>query len=416
MKAILISIGDELLIGQTINTNASWLGQELKLRGIQVEKVLTIADDRIAIEESIVDSFLKADLIIVTGGLGPTKDDITKVTIADLFNRKLIIDQETLDRVTEYFAQRNRPMLEVNNMQALIPEGSKVLVNNNGTAPGMWLEQDGKVLISLPGVPYEMKSIMEDGGFDELLKFFNVSPLYHKTILLQGIGESFLADQIQDWENEIRERGLGLAYLPSPGIVKLRISSKDKKDAVAIDKYFNYIETHFPKNVFGYENDRLSDVVGQLLREQGKSLATAESCTGGALSKEIVSSSGASEYFMGSLNTYSNTLKNQLLEVPMDLIHTVGAVSEEVVKIMAEQGRKKLDVDYCISVSGIAGPLGGSVDKPVGTVWIGISGESRTFAKKFLFGNNRERNIELTVKSALNLLRCELLGILEEKK
>lgn len=416
MKAVLISIGDELLIGQTINTNASWLGQELKLRGIQVEKVLTISDEQKSIEESIVDCFKSVDLIIMTGGLGPTKDDITKVTIAELYNRRLVMHEETLQRVTDFFAQRNRPMLEVNKMQALIPEDCKILVNNNGTAPGMWIEDNGKVLISLPGVPYEMKAIMEDNGFDELLKFFKVTPLYHKTILLQGIGESFLADQIQVWEDDIRAKGLGLAYLPSPGIVKLRISTKDKKDASLIDSYFSYIEKHFPKNVFGYEKDRLPDVVGGILREQKKSLATAESCTGGALSKEIVSSSGASDYFYGSLNTYSNALKNQLLEVPMDIIHTVGAVSEEVVKIMADKCRKKLGVDYCISVSGIAGPLGGSTDKPVGTVWIGISGEKRTFAKKFLFGNDRERNIELTVKSALNMLRCELLGLLEEKK
>lgn len=417
MKAELISIGDELLIGQTINTNAAWLGQQLSLRGIPITRCVVVSDTDDAIKKAVREGFENADVLILTGGLGPTKDDITKKTIAEIFDTKLIVHEETLARIRAYFERLNRTMLEVHVQQAMVPEGTQVLLNNNGTAPGMWLEKDGKVLISLPGVPYEMKGIMTDHGFPELQKRVEVNNLFHKTILTQGVGESTIAERMEDWETEIRAKGYGLAYLPSPGIVKIRLSSSNgPMDEPVMDAYFRQLEEAFPKNVFGYGEVSLSEVVGNLLRERKATIGTAESCTGGALASTLVASSGSSDYFQGSFITYSNALKNKILNVDNDLFTTVGAVSKEVVEQMAASGRAKLGTDYCLSVSGIAGPAGGTDEKPVGTVWIGIATPQEVYARKFLFGSNRERNIQLTVLSALNLLRCELLGLKQEKK
>ncbi len=414
MKAEIISIGDELLIGQTINTNAAWLGQELSLRGIPIVQGITIMDTEQAIFNAIEDGFTRADLLILTGGLGPTKDDITKKVIANYFQADLVIDETTLERVKKYFSDRGRPMLDVNIQQAAVPKGTIVLTNNNGTAPGMWLEKEGKILISLPGVPYEMKSIMLEGGFPKLDGRFEKSNLFHKTILTQGVGESTIADTMQDWESEIRARGFGLAYLPSPGQVRIRLSSPNgPQDEAILDEYFKLLEQKFPRNVFGYGDVSLSEVVGQLLREQNKTVATAESCTGGAIATALVSVSGSSDYFQGSFITYSNKLKHEILHVPNDLFTTVGAVSSEVVEIMAKESRTKLGTDYALSVSGIAGPNGGTAEKPIGTVWIGLATQDKVISRKFLFGNNRERNVQLSVLYALNLLRCELLGILD---
>lgn len=417
MKAELISIGDELLIGQTINTNAAWLGQELSLRGIPITQCVTIPDTEKAIFEAIDNGFNNADVLILTGGLGPTKDDITKKVIANYFQVDLVIHEPTLIRVKEFFESRNRPMLDVNIQQAAIPKGTTVLINNSGTAPGMWLEKGSKILISLPGVPYEMKGIMVDAGFPKLADRYEASQLFHKTILTQGIGESSIADQMQDWENEVRERGFGLAYLPSPGQVRIRLSSPNGEiDEPILDNYFKQLETKFPRHVYGYGEVSLSEVVGKLLKSKNATISTAESCTGGALSQSFVSISGASDYFEGSFTTYSNKLKNKFLNVPMELFETVGAVSREVVEIMAIEGRKKFDTDFCLSISGIAGPNGGTDEKPVGTVWIGLSSKESVSSQKFLFTNNRDRNVQLSVLYALNMLRCELLEILNEKK
>lgn len=412
MKVELISIGDELLIGQTINTNAAWLGQELSLRGITITQCVTIPDTEKAIHEAIENGFNHADLLILTGGLGPTKDDITKKVIANYIKRDLVIDPITLSRVEAYFSSRNRPMLDVNIQQAAVPEGTLILTNEHGTAPGMWIEHEGKILISLPGVPYEMKAIMQDEAFPRIAEKSGKSTLFHKTILTQGVGESTIANTMQDWESEIRERGFGLAYLPSPGQVRIRLSSSNgSQDEPVLDGYFKQLEETFPKNVFGYGELSLAEVVGALLLERNSTISTAESCTGGALSQAIVAVSGASNYFEGSVVTYSNALKNKHLNVPMNLFTTVGAVSQEVVEIMAVEGRKKFDSDYCLSVSGIAGPNGGTDEKPVGTVWIGLATKNKVYSKKFLFANNRDRNVQLSVLYALNMLRCELLGI-----
>lgn len=417
MRAEILSIGDELLIGQTVNTNASWLGQECSKLGIRIVHVTTISDEKQLIKDAVDEAFKRADLVLVTGGLGPTKDDITKYTLSEYFDSELEIHLPTLQRIEAFFSKRNRPMLEVNIRQAELPKKCTILENVNGTAAGMWFEKNGKILISMPGVPYEMKGIMLEQSFPRLKEKFALKALYHRTLMTQGIGESFLADQIQDWENEVREKGLGLAYLPSPGMVKLRLTSYEGESrAGEIDEYFKQLEERFPNYVYGKEDETIQLVLGRLLREKKMTIGTVESCTGGSLAQTLVSVPGASDYFQGSFLTYTNELKNRLVDVSKHDLDTVGAVSREVVEQMAKNGREKLGVDVCISTSGVAGPDGGTEELPVGTIWIGISTKEKVIAKKFQFGDHRERNIQMTVLTALNLVRCEILGILIEKK
>jgi nicotinamide-nucleotide amidase len=417
MRVEIISIGDELLIGQTINTNASWIGQECSLLGIRIVQVTTISDEKELIKDAVDMAFTRSDLVLVTGGLGPTKDDITKHTLCEYFNTELEIHIPTLERIEAFFISRNRPMLDVNIRQAELPKSCTILDNRNGTAAGMWFDYEGKILISLPGVPYEMKGIMIEEVFPRLKAKFKLKALYHKTILTQGIGESFLAEQISDWENDVREQGLGLAYLPSPGMVKLRLTSYEGESrSEEIDRYFDQLIKRFPHYIFGTGDETLQGVVGQVLRDKHLTIGTVESCTGGALAHQIVSVSGASNYFQGSLITYSNELKGKLANVDEKIIDGFGAVSSEVVEQMARNGRDLLGVDVCLATSGVAGPEGGTNEKPVGLVWIGISTSDRTISKCFRFGDNRERNIQMTVLTALNLVRCEILGILFEKK
>lgn len=412
MKVEIISIGDELLIGQTVNTNATWLGTEFSLRGGSVHHTTVIRDVKEDILEAIDRAFSRVDVIIVTGGLGPTKDDITKHTLCEYFNTELVLNEEVLARVRGYFEARGREMLEVNNKQAEMPKNARVLKNEMGTASGMWFDHNDKVLISLPGVPYEMKHLMSERAFPLLVEQFEMKAIYHRTIQTQGIGESYLAERIEDIETDIRNNGFGLAYLPSSSQVRLRISSeRSERNEEKIANYLQQIEERLPQYVFGRENNRLTEIIGNWLLTNKKTIGTVESCTGGAIASEIVSVSGSSAYFLGSMVTYSYELKSKLVGVNMDDIQKDGAVSETVVRQMAEGGREALGVDYCIAASGIAGPNGGTEDKPVGTVWIGIAGPEGTSAQRFLFGDQRDRNIERTVLTALNLLRCEVLKI-----
>jgi len=410
MNVIVVSIGDELLIGQTVNTNGSWIGQEISKLGGNIIEGLTISDKAQDILSTVNYSINKSDVVIITGGLGPTKDDITKHTLANYFETELEIHQPTLDKITAYFLSRNRPMLESNIQQAALPKDCLILTNNYGTAAGMWFEKNGKIVISLPGVPYEMKGIMTEEVFPLMRERFQLNSMYHKTILTQGIGESFLAEKLTDWENRVRAEGFGLAYLPSPGIVKLRISSphglKDKK---IIEDYLSEVKNTLPEAVFGYENETLPEIIGNLLREKNLKIGTIESCTSGLLANQIVSVSGASDYFEGSLLTYSYKLKEEVLGISNSTLLENGAVSEIVALQMAESGLKKLDIDICLSTTGIAGPLGGTEDKPVGLVWIGLATKNGVKARKFQFGDNRERNLQMTVLSALNWLRSELI-------
>lgn len=411
----IISIGDELLIGQTINTNASWMGSRLALEGMKVSYVATISDTWEAITGALVEAHKRSQVVLITGGLGPTKDDITKQVLCAYFDTKLVLDRKVLDHVESFFIKRNRPMLEVNKMQAMVPETCEVLFNEQGTAPGMLFEKEDTLFVSMPGVPYEMKYLMETHVIPRLTNKYPLRKLIQRTYLTQGIGESFLADKISDWENQLRSEGLDLAYLPSPGMVKLRISSASG-DQARVTCYGEELKKMIPGYLFGEEEDTLPEVVGKLLLQKGATVGTVESCTGGSIMAALTSISGSSSYVLGGFITYSNDLKMKLAGVSGQTLEDFGAVSEETVLEMASGGKKALGVDWCISVSGIAGPLGGSDEKPVGTVWIAIDGPERRVSRKFLFGTDRQRTVQMTVLTALNLLRCEILGINIEKK
>ena len=409
MIVSIISIGDELLIGQTINTNAAWLGKELSLLGARIQQVLTISDDEHIIRKAIDES--GADLCIVTGGLGPTKDDRTKKVLAAYFDMPLVEHQETLDHITNFFARRNRPMLPANVDQALLPKGCEILPNRLGTAAGMWFKAKGKSVISLPGIPYEMKGIFQEEILPRLREKYSLNALYHKTIITHGIGESFLAERIAAWETSLEEAKLSLAYLPSPGMVKLRIGSqKGKADALLIEQKISELLALIPELIVGYGEDTLSSVVAKLLADQDKTIGTVESCTAGSLASSLVNHSGSSQYYRGSLLTYQTSMKSSLLGIEPEFIEQYDVVSEEVVKRMAEAGKEKLNVDYCLSTSGIMGPSAGDSHHAVGTVWIGLATDRETIAKKFHFGDNRLRNIEMSTLTALNLLRLALLA------
>lgn len=412
MRAAIITIGDELLIGQTLNTNAAWIGQELSSQGMSIYRSITIRDDRQDILDVVEEYMTNADLVIVTGGLGPTKDDITKETLCEYFNTSLELNKQVLVRIEKYFADRGKEMLPSNIQQAELPKDAIVLDNNHGTASGMWFEKGGKVLVSIPGVPYEMKAIMTDEILPRSKAKFGITGNYHQTLMTQGLGESFLAEKIEDWEERIYADDLFLAYLPSPGIVKLRLTSKKGAiDAEKIENYFKELRERFPKYSYGMNGETIFEVVGDLLRKKRVTLGTIESCTGGGIANAFVQKSGSSDFFQGGLVTYSNELKIKLANVKASTLKSHGAVSEETVKEMALGGRENLNVDYTIAVSGIAGPTGGTEEKPVGTVWIAVAHAEGVIVKKFLFGEHRGRNLEKTQIYAANILRRLLLRL-----
>jgi nicotinamide-nucleotide amidase len=412
LKAEIITIGDEILIGQIVDTNSAWLGEQLTLLGFDVFRKTSIHDELNAILTTLSKAEQEADVVIMTGGLGPTKDDMTKPALCQYFNTELMMNHDVLKHVIQIFESRGREVLETNRLQAMVPANCEVLFNHNGTAPGMWFNKNGKIFISLPGVPYEMKSIIENEVLDKLKKSFKLPHIFHKTVLTQGIGESKLADIISDWENNLTREGLKLAYLPSPGIVRLRITAKGDNEQFLINQVNTKVEellNIIPNLIFGFEKQTLEEVVGMLLVNNKLTISTAESCTGGYLAHLLTSISGSSNYYIGSTIAYSNQVKiGELLVNPKD-IEVHGAVSEQVVKQMAVGALKKYDTDYAISTSGIAGPTGGTATKQVGTVWIGIASKNNVTAHQFVFGNNRERNIRMSALTALNLLRKEIL-------
>ena len=413
MNCVLISIGDELLIGQTINTNAAWLGEQLNLLGFKVIAGLVIPDDKIAIENALND-FSSEDLIIMTGGLGPTKDDITKHTLCTYFDTELKRNIEIESKIIAYFQSRELPILQSNKDQALLPEACEVLPNSRGTASGMWFEKNNTIYVSLPGVPYEMKGLITECVIPKLLsRNKDENTLVHRTVRTHGMGESFLAEVIKDWENNLSVDDIKLAYLPSPGIVKLRLSllGKDGKKIVAtLNKHIDLLNKIIPDQVYGYENDTMEGIVGDLLTAQNASVSTAESCTGGAVAKMITSVSGSSNYFEGSVICYSNICKINQLHVQENALQNHGAVSQEVVEQMAIGVKRKLNTDYGLATSGIAGPTGGTPEKPVGTIWIALATKNGVISKKLNLGYSRDRNIHVTSLSALNMLRLKLLG------
>ncbi len=417
MKAEIISIGDEILIGQINNTNSVWIAQQLTLIGIQVLHMSTVSDEESAIVQAFDQALLRSQLVFITGGLGPTKDDLTKKTFANYFKVPLVLNEEVLDVVHSFFTKRGRELTEVNRQQALVPEGCEVIMNYKGTAPGMWMKKNSSVFISMPGVPYEMKAMMTDIILPKIKAEFQLPSIYHKTILTNGIGESALAELIEDWENRISEEGLKLAYLPQPGMVRLRLSAfgesmEELKSQV--NKHIQSLQTLIPDYIFGIENYgeeplSLQHVVFNLLLSRKETVSVAESCTGGYLASLITSVPGASEVFSGGLVPYSNQSKHQLLGIDQALFDTVGAVSKDCVVALAKNVRDKFNSTYGIGISGIAGPGGGTADKPVGLVWIAVANAHKVIPIQLQFGDIRQNNIVMSANAALNLLRKFIL-------
>ncbi len=415
MKAEIITIGDELLIGQTIDTNSAWMAEQLHLLGVRVNRIVSISDSREAILEAVDDSLSRAQIVLMTGGLGPTQDDITKETLAEYFQTTLQRNEEVHSGIKSFFTSRGKAMLEANDRQADLPKTAEILINTRGTAMGMWFYKDNKALVSMPGVPYEMKGLMSEQIIPKIKERFATPRIIHRTILTQGLGESFLAERISDWEIGLRNEGFSLAYLPSPGQVKLRISAYNigvNEDEIEsrIAFYISELERRIPEYIFGKEKETLAEVVGKLLTSKGETLSTAESCTGGYIANLITAIPGSSLHFMGSVVAYSNIAKSELLGVDARIILKYGSVSEQVVIQMAEGARRSFGTTWAIATTGIAGPEGGTPEKPVGTVWIGVAGPGGTISSKHTFGNSRSRNITLSALTALNELRNEILS------
>ncbi len=407
--AEIITIGDELLIGQTVDTNSAWLGNQLFEIGVQVIQITSISDEPKSITKALDQAQRRADLIILTGGLGPTKDDLTKDVLCEYFESNLVCDEEALNRITDYFKSLNKPILEVNERQALLPDNCESLINNYGTAQGMWFERNNKVFLSLPGIPYEMKGIMLDFGLAKIKNRFNSLPLFKRTVLFHGIAESELADQLSSWQERAQTAGVKIAYLPSPGIVKLRVSASGADAKNLVDNFIPELYKLFPNKIYGEGLLTLPEVVFTNLKNKGLTIATAESCTGGQISRMITAIPGSSEIFVGGIVTYSNKVKTKELNVDPNLIEKFGAVSEHVVTQMAESVRQKMNTDIGVATSGIAGPAGGTEHKPVGTVWISVSTIDQVLTTKFSFGQSRERNVLKASLSALNMVN-ELLN------
>ena len=413
MRAEIITIGDELLIGQVVDTNSAFIATKLNEAGIYVHQITSVSDNKEHIIEALGNAAQKADIILITGGLGPTNDDITKLTLCEYFKVGLRFDEEAYKDVEHMFKVRGREVTEVNRKQAELPENCVALRNKNGTAPGMWFDVNGKIYISMPGVPYEMKALMEDEVIPKLQNQFTLPVIVHRNVLTIGIGESFLAEKIAAWEASLANDKIKLAYLPSIGMVRLRLSTIGEDRNLLeknVQRKINELQSLVGEFIFGYETDTLQEIVGKVLKERKQTIATAESCTGGYISHLITSIAGSSDYYVGSVITYSYEIKTLELNINADLLNTKGAVSQEVVEQMASEVRRKFKTDYSIAVSGIAGPSGGTPEKPVGTVWIAIATPQRVFSKRFQFANNRLRNIQMTANAALNLLRKDLLA------
>ncbi len=407
MKAEIITIGDEILIGQIVDTNSAWMGQQLNMLGIEVYQVTSVHDDHDHIMKAISEAEQNVDLVLITGGLGPTKDDITKKCLCEYFETELVFHPEVLEHVKLLLSSRNVAINQLNRDQALLPANCIVLHNSAGTASGMWFEKNGTIFISMPGVPFEMEAIMTEEVFPRLKHLGKSQSIVHKTVLTIGVPESMLAERIEKWEDAL-PKYIKLAYLPSPMMVKLRLSGYGSDEIALkneIGKQVEKLLSIIPEAVFGYDNDNMGIALGRILTSIGKTMATAESCTGGSIAQFITSNPGSSAYFKGGVVAYSNEIKNKILEVPVEIIEKYGAVSQEVAEMMAIGIRKVLDVDFAVSTTGIAGPDGGSDEKPVGTVWIAVAGPNGVSSKKYVFKHNRERNILRSTHTALNMLR-----------
>ncbi len=411
MKAEIITIGDELLIGQTIDTNSAWIGTELSLAGFDIQRKISIHDNTIDILKALTDVLGKTDVVIITGGLGPTSDDITKAALCEFFNTRLVMNNEVLTMIEKMMTRRNFPMNENNRKQADVPETCTVLTNAAGTAPGMWFEKNGTIFISMPGVPYEMKYIMGEHVLPMLKKRFTSQVIIHRNIMTYGTSEAQLAELLVEFE-ALLPADIKLAYLPSSGINKLRLTGTGKSYenvSVLIDKHVGKLYSIIPELIYGENEESLEAVTGKLLVANKKTVCTAESCTGGNIAHLITTIPGSSSYFKGSVVAYDNSIKTGLLGIPTVLIEREGAVSEPVVRSMAENSRALFNADYSVATSGIAGPDGGTDEKPVGTLWIAVSSHSGTVAEKHTYGMDRILNITRFSFVALNLLRKQII-------
>ena len=410
MKAEIISIGDELLIGQVVNTNAPWMSTELNLIGVSVRQNSVISDRSDEIKRSVIEAMIHADIVLITGGLGPTKDDITKKALAEHFGGKMFFHPDIFEHIKQLFKDKGIPVNELNRAQAELPDICEILPNEIGTASGMLFRKDGKIVISMPGVPFEMKYMMKNYVLPLLKKEYALPYILHRTIMTTGMGESELAKKIEVWEDNLPEN-INLAYLPRPGIVRLRLTAKGEnriklEDTIAIQ--VSKLEEIIPDLIFGFDDVPLEEVVGDLLKSKKKTIATAESCTGGSISRLLTSKAGSSEYFIAGVVAYAYDAKEILLGVDHESLVKYGAVSDVIAKQMAEGAKNRLNTDYAISVTGIAGPGGGLPNKPVGTIWIALATPEKTITQLFRFGNDRGRNIQRAVIAAMNMLRLEL--------
>ena len=413
MRAEIITIGDEILIGQIVDTNSAWMARQLNNIGIKVKQISSVSDDREHILNALAEAASRVDIILITGGLGPTKDDITKNTLAEYFNVGMVENADTLANVTRIFAKTNRPLLDINKAQALVPQNCEVIINHNGTAPGMWFESKGKIYVSMPGVPFEMMYLMDEQVIPRLKTTFKLPVIIHKTLLTAGEGESFLAKRIADIEERLPEY-IKLAYLPKLGQVRLRLSGYEGVNA-GLEQEINLFSTEIAERVsdilVATEDITLEKAVLNLMESKGLTLSVAESCTGGYISHLLTQHAGSSKVFAGGGVVYSNALKEQNLGVQRETLDNFGAVSEQTVNEMLKGALKNFNTNFAIAVTGIAGPDGGSADKPVGTVWIAVGSLGKTAVKKFTFGSKRIQNIERSAAAALSMLNTLLKDV-----
>lgn len=413
MKATIVTIGDEILIGQIVDTNSAFIAKSLDGIGIEIDEMISISDDK----QDILDTFFhlqnKVDLVIVTGGLGPTKDDITKKTFCDYFKDELVVDQGVLAHVTQLIEGfYKRPITQMNKDQALVPSKCTVLHNQVGTAPGMWMKKENTVFVSLPGVPYEMKYLVENEIVPRIVKEYRRPFIIHKTILTYGQGESLVAERIEDWENNLPDF-IKLAYLPSPGRVRLRLSARgeDKQQLMdAIDEKVRSLDVIIHDIIVGFEQDETIEVVvGELLKKDKMTISTAESCTGGAIASVLAAVPGASDYFKGSVVSYATEAKIDVLSIPESLINEFSVVSAEVVSAMALSVKNLMKTDFAIATTGNAGPTKGDGNAEIGTVFIALATPNEVIVEEYNFGQPREKVIDRAVIKSLELLRKEFL-------
>jgi nicotinamide-nucleotide amidase len=407
MKAEIITIGDEILIGQIVDTNSAWISEQLNLLGIEVYQITSVHDDHDHILKALANAASRTDLVLITGGLGPTKDDITKKALCDYFECGMVVNEEVLQQVTSILSKRNIRINQLNQDQALVPEKCTVLPNAVGTAPGMWFEKNKVIFVSMPGVPFEMEYLMKKEILPRLQKNGQVQSIYHQTVLVHGLPESILAELIETWELALPSF-LKLAYLPSPFMVRLRLSAYGTDPTLLKEETARQIEKLkelIPKNIFGYNDDTLAGVTGKLLVEVKATLGVAESCTGGYIAHLFTSNPGSSAYFKGGVVSYANEIKSSVLGVKPETLAAHGAVSKEVALEMVKGAKNVLQTDYAIATTGIAGPDGGSAEKPVGTIWIAVAGKHNIWAECYNFANNRDRNIIRSAQTAIHMLR-----------